>query len=525
MKILRHIIIAASFIAACSTQAETPKRPALVIGITIEGLSSDYITLLEDLMTDEGFKRLKKQGLWFEQIDYGPGLDATAATAVLYTGASPAVNGIGGEKIYSKTHKAAFHVFNDPDQVGNFTSETYSPKALLVSNLTDELRIDSRGYGIAETVAPSAAEAIAMGGHAGNGTFWISDASGLWATSTWYPDMPNAVSQRNYRTPLSQRIDSMKWTPLFSPLLPGVSDQKRFSTFEHRFAKGDPDRYVMFKASALGNREITDMAIELINAQGLGRHSGMDMLNVGYTLAPYSYGKSADATIETLDAYLRLDRDIARLLKAAEAKAGRGEVAVFLGGTPAEANDKRDASEWRIPYGQFSGKKAESLLNMYLMALHGNGQWIHGYHGGHFYLNTDLIKERQLDLGAIRAESAEFLTRMAGVAEAWTIDDVIAMRIGEGEAAAIKRNTPVKSSGDIIIRTAPGWEVVDDGSQRAPVVNRLSRKAIPAAIMAPGVNARIVSERTDARVIAPTVARALWVRCPNGASLAPVSLR
>ena len=34
---------------------------------------------------------------------------------------------------------------------------------------------------------------------------------------------------------------------------------------------------------------------------------------------------------------------------------------------------------FNIPTGEFSSKKAVSLLNMYLMALYGNGSWVNGY--------------------------------------------------------------------------------------------------------------------------------------------------
>lgn len=506
--------------SACVSQ--NVRRPVLVVGIVVEGLSTDYLTLLNDHFLDGGFKRLRTQGLGMTDIDFGSDLDATAATAVIYTGAAPSVNGISARKVYDKKLKAAYHVFHDPSKVGNFTDETYSPAALRVSTLADEVRIDSRGDGVVESVAPSAAEALIMSGHAGNGAFWISDKTGNWASSTYYTDMPNSVSSRNYKTPLSARLDTLVWTPLFDPtLLPGLSEQKRIRGFRHSFQRGDADRYLAFKASARGNTEVTDLAIDIISDMSLGRHNGMDMINVAYTVAPFGYGRSTDSAIESLDAYLRLDRDIARLIRAAETKAGAGNVAVMLAGVPGAQADKRDAEIWRVPYGQFSVKRAESLLNMYLMALHGNGDWIAGYYDRHFYLNEQLIKDKQLNLADLRTQSAEFLSKMSGVAETYTIDDIIAGRAGD-DAAALKRNTNVKTAGDIIITIAPGWEVTDDGARRPAVVTRTARPAIPAFIMAPGLQHATLTEPVDARRIAPTMARAIWMRAPNGASLPPI---
>lgn len=516
-------IIAGAAVAIPATSA-TPTRPTLVLGIVVEGLSTDHLSLLSDMMLDGGFKRLQSDGIWIDNIGYGSDLDAVAATTVAFTGAPPAVNGIGARKVYDRDRRAAFHVFNDPEKVGNFTNETYSPKAIATSTIADELRIDSRGNGIVESVAADPAIAIIMSGHAGNGAFWINDTDGNWASSTYYTDMPNAVSRRNYASPLSARLDTIVWEPLFNPmLLPGLSEQKRIKPFKHTFLKGNPDRYAAFKASARGNTEVTDMALEVMKATSLGRHNAIDMLNVAYTLAPYSYGRSADSALETLDAYLRLDRDIARLIAAARANARDGALAVFLVGIPAPQHDKRDSEYFRIPYGQFSVKRAESLLNMYLMAIYGNGNWITGYYNYYFYLNHQLIKDKNLDLDDLRRKSAEFLTKMSGVAQAFTIDDIIASRAGDN-ALALKRNTIVATIGDILICPMPGWEVVDDADAGAKpaVVTRLGRLATPAAIVAPGITPKRLDTPVDARAIAPTVARAIWLRAPNGAAIPPV---
>ncbi len=518
---MRKTLFFILFIAfsAIATYARQPERPTLVLGITIEGLNSNYIKLLQNQFLDNGFNLLSKKGLSIDNITYGPEIDATAAQAIVFTGASPLVNGIDGLRTYNRQQKNSFHVFHDPSKVGNFTNETYSPAALLTSTIADELQIDGGGLGIMQSVAASPAQAIIGAGHAGNGAFWISDANGNWASTTYYTDMPLAVSNINYKNPIKQRLDTLKWEPLFNPfLLPGVSEAKKTKPFRHIFAKNNPDRFVAFKASALGNTEVTNLAIELINSLSMGRHTVMDMLSLNYTLAPFTHSINSDTQLETIDSYLRLDRDIARLIKAAIAKAGEGNLAVFVVGLPAETKFKRDATRFGIPYGEFSIKKATSLLNMYLMALHGNGAWVYDYHNRHFYLNTELAKERQVDIRALRAESAEFLARMSGVAEVFTIDDIIAGRAGS-QGDALKRNINVRTAGDLLIQVAPGWEIVDDGSRHLPAVHRAAPAPIPAFIMIPGETPRQITEPVDARRIAPTISRLLWLRAPNGASL------
>lgn len=522
MKKFKTLLFLSLLLCPVILSAQLPSRPSLLIGITVEGLDATHLALLEKQFLDTGFNLLKKQGIYINNISYGPNIDAAAAQAIIYTGAAPTVNGIAAQQIYDRQKKAAFSSIYDPSYVGNFTNETYSPISILSSTLADEVRIDGNAKGLVYSLAASPAQAIIAAGHAANGAYWIADATGNWASTTFYPEMPLPISNTNYKNHISHRLDTLKWEPLFNPFIfSNISESKKVKSFKHNFPKNSPDRYVAFKNSALANTEITDMAIEFINSLYMGRRTEMDMLCLSYSLAPYQFGKNADSQLETIDAYVRLDRDISRIVKTARQKAGDSQVAIFLVGLPTEATDKRDAASFKIPHGEFSVKKAQSLLNMYLMAIHGNGAWVYDYHNHQFYLNEQLAKEKQVDIHTLRSESAEFLAKMSGIAHVFTIDDIIASRAGEN-AEALKRNTNIKNSGDIFISVAPGWEITDDGSSRPSIVKRRASAIIPAFILVTGNTARQIDTEVDARSIAPTVARMLWLRAPNGASLPPL---
>ena len=203
---------------------------------------------------------------------------------------------------------------------------------------------------------------------------------------------------------------------------------------------------------------------------------------------------------------------------------------VLLAATPPEPTGRREDSKWRIPHGEYSPRKAMSLLNLYLIALHGNGEWVSGYYGKYFYLNRDLIKERQLDLSAVQRETADFLKRMAGITEAYTIGDILDGHAGENPQA-LRRNTSYHTAGDVLVDIAPGWEIVETEFSDAYTLNDISlvvRGVIPTAsavLLIPGVDAREIDTPVDARSIAPTMARLLRIRSPNGASLPPVKLK
>ena len=496
------------------------ERPSLVVGIVVEGLNEDYLNLLHDKFSNGGFKRLMGSALVVEQLDYGTFLDPAAATAMLYTGAAPSVNGIAGAQRFDMVRQRGRSILADSTQLGNFTSEALSPAPILVSTLTDELKIDGNGATHAYAIASDAQQAVIMAGHAGNGAYWIDDVTGQWATTTYYGDAPQAVSQRNYRTPLSMRLDTLTWRPSLGSMdqYPDLPQTRLPQPFNYTFPKKDVNRYKSFKVSAKGNEEVTSLASELLYYQMLGQHQGVDMLSLAYSVAPYPYSISSDNRAETMDAYIKLDKDLERLFQAVDSKPGAERTLIFVAGLPARTASRVDDPQWRVPTGQFSSRKAKSLLNMYLIALHGNGEWVSGYHNLNFYLNRNLINSRKLDLQTIRSEAAEFLNRMSGVSNAYTIDDVLAARVGP-DPQALRRNTSVANSGDVMIEVNPGWEAVDDLTGGPTYLSRDSHSALPLFILAPNIAAERISIPLDVRQVAPTVARLLRIRSPNAASL------
>ena len=285
----------------------------------------------------------------------------------------------------------------------------------------------------------------------------------------------------------------------------------------------------MFMASPLVNREVSAVAADLLSTLRVGQHEGVtDVLSLAYTLQAYNYGKATDNRPELMDAYVKLDRSLEQLFADIDRRVGLDKTVVVLAATPPRRQSRRDDGQWGIPYGEFSTRKAISLLNIYLMAVYGNGDYVSAYHKGQFYLNRALLKERSLDERTVRAEAASFLAKMTGVDRVHTIDDVVAGRAGE-QAEALRRNIDYATAGDLIVDVAPGVEIVDDyntalAANHVSMVERMAATTAPVFIMAPGIAPQTVGTPVDARAIAPTVCRILRIRSPNGAAAAPVHL-
>jgi hypothetical protein len=494
----------------------------LVLNIAIEGLRNDYLELLSECFGKNGFNKLIHDGLVLDNVSYGPGIDASGAIAIINTGTEPSVSGIATANTYNVSRRLAVPTLLDPAKIGNYTDETLSPAAIRVSTLSDELRIDGGGAAYSHAIAPNATDAIIMAGHAGNSAFWINDANGFWATTTHYREVPSPISTRNYKSPLSSRLDTINWTPsLKLSEYPGLPAHKRFYPFSHTFTGNDPEKFRKFKTASPVNSEVTNLAIEYIRTLKLGTREAMDMLSVAYTLTPYVGATDTDARLETMDAYIKLDQDLARLIKTAE---DAGSTVIILAGTPSVPSTAPDDPKWNLSNGEFSARKAVSLLNMYLIAKYGNGDWITAYHNSTFYLNQDLIQNKNIDSEDLRADAAKFLMKMSGIANAFSIDDILEGRCSE----QLKRNTIATTAPDLFFNVIPGWTLIDDYSQPqnpSRKTIRCSSAMAPAFIYAPNlIEHQKISSEIDARRIAPTVSRILRIRSPNAAAQPPIPL-
>ena len=502
-------------------------RPKLVVSIVIDQLRTDYIEFLHNYFTQKGFNRLMTEGAYFRDVDFKTDrLDATSATAMLYTGSYPSKTGIPAAQTYKPDKKRMGPVLSDPTGLGNFTETSYSPENLRLSTISDEVAIDGLGLSLVYALSADPQQAVIMAGHSGTNGAWINTETGNWATTTYYQEFPQPLSTRNYSSSIASRLDTMQWKPMLDiSKYPGVPAQKRIYPFRHTFPRSDRDVYKRFTASPMGNTEVTDMAIEYLRTLKPGaRGDAMDMLNIGYTLAPYKYVADGDYRIELTDAYLRLDSQLGRLFEAIDKYVGQGNTLIWVSSTGYYDDAVLDDRKYRIPGGEFSMKRAKSLLNSYLSARHGNADYVESFRNGEIYLDHKTLEDRNLETSAVLADARAFIAKMSGVADVYTLDDILSANNDEEESLRIV--TDAKQSGDIFVTFTPGWTVTND-IEYPPTSYPVRSTPIlaPAFIMAPGVASEVISTPVDVSTLAPTVAGLLHIRSPNGAVSRPYPIK
>lgn len=522
-KVIASLLLSLIVVPA-QAQAATD-APQLVVGITVDQLRSDYMYALQQLFGEKGFKRVLREGVVCDEVLYDfPLLDKAISTAAIYTGTIPLYNGIVADDVFNVTTRKKRNILYDNGFMGNATEDTYSATALQVSTLSDEVKIVGNGLGRVYSVAPDATTAILAGGHIANSALWIDDKTGRWVTTTYYFDAPAHIVHPYYaHTPVLQ-LDTMSWTTMYAPeRYTALPYQMRTVPFKHSFSRNDINRYKTYKTTPLANVCVTDVAIDLLKNASLGQRGQLDMINIGYTLAPYKNGTVQEYGLELQDAYVRLDAELSRLFEAIDTTVGIDKTLLFITSTGYFTGEGREPSFYKIQSGEFYPKRAVSLLNMYLMAMYGNGDWVAGFCDNQFYLNRAFIKDNALDLDVVREKAAQFLMDMQGIQDVYTLQRIL-LRSTNEHTDRLRRGLSAQHSGDIFVELVPGWEVVYEDKENTREYIRHNAVATPFMLLAPNVPAQKIDYPIDVTQIAPTVARILRIRSPNGSTARPIHI-
>lgn len=501
-----------------------PPRPRLVLVISVDQLRTDYLDYLAPLTPSSGFATLKEKGAYLKDVEWLPAnLDAPSATAMLMTGAYPSQTGLPSATRWNPSSLRMEPALSDPSTIGVNTPQTLSPKALLLSTLSDELMIDGAGLPQVHAIAADPQVAMALAGHAAQSSVWLNSLDGRWATSSYYKELPLSAQNRNTRFPLSSRVDTMQWKPLL-PIAsyPGLPAQKRQYEFRHTFPSRAKDVYERFAASPKGNEEVTALALDLLKNLNLGRRGDtIDMLALAYTAAPFRDVRDGDYRAELQDTYLRLDAQIDRLLRAVDQAVGLNNCVILLSSTGYYDDAVAYDSKYRIPTGDFSTKRAMALLSGFYTAKYGPGDYVASFSNGGFHLNEKTFQAKGVSLTEAAAQAKEFLLKMSGVSEVYTLADILSP--DDDQTRALRLSTDPRTAPALTLILTPGWNLVEDHTlpvRTTPI--RRGSVATPAFIMAPGVGKTEITRPVDARALVSTICSLLHIRTPDGAQARPL---
>ena len=501
----------------------SPELPRLVVNILVDQLRTDYLEAFAPLYGEDGFKRLMTEARFYADSQQ-PFVDAdrASATASFVTGAVPRDHGVPSLSWLSRQTLQPVYCVDDTRYKGVETTDKSSPNYLQTSALSDELKQATARQSLVYSIAPERDMAVLLAAHVADGAYWIDDQTGSWCTSSFYGKMPSWASLYQSREPLGRRLGHLTWESVFDNAYPSflyyhaLSDANA-KDFKHTFS-GDR-RFREFKTSALVNEEVISFAEACVTGTAVGRDALPDMLSIGLYAGTFENQSIARYPSELQDTYVRLDRMLAKLFTVLDRQVGRQNMLIVVASTCYD----NAAEAPTIAAGTFNMQRASMLLNMFLSAKHGQAQYVEATYDNQIYLDHKLIEQRQLHLNDVLGESEEFLTQMEGVREVFSQRSLVAGAHATALDALRDAWAPTRW-GDLLVEMHPGWTLVTEQG-----VERVDRGhpyiAYPLFFIGAGVQAEHITTPVSTAAVAPTLARCLRIRAPNGSRAAPLVLK
>ncbi|GAB4254319.1 MAG: alkaline phosphatase family protein [Vicingaceae bacterium] len=448
------------------------ERPKLVVGIVVDQMRQDYLYRFWDKFGDNGFKKIATYGYMCKNTHYnyiptftGPG------HATIYTGTTPKFHGIIANTWYDKTNKNYLYCTQDPsvNTVGSEPS-TYgqmSPKNLLSTTITDELKIFTQKKSKVIAVSIKDRGAILPGGHMADAAYWFEGGnSGKFITSSFYlNELPEWVNKFNAKN-LPGEYLSKPWATLL-PIKDYTESYKDDSPYEGKYVgeskpifphnlpklKEANGNYSLIKATPFGNTLVTEFAINAILNENLGKNSSTDFLCISYSSTDYVGHQFGPNSIELEDTYLRLDKDLEKLVGFLEKNVGKENFILFLTADHGAAFNPQFLIDNKVPAGYFNYTPIKKLLKEYALSLCNDTSLIASLSNDQVFINEQLVKEKNLNLHQIEKDIQSLITPLNGIQAVYTKHQLIQHPGNDLIANGINP----QRSGNVIFILQPGW--------------------------------------------------------------------
>lgn len=479
MKILQTLAFLCFSGVLAHAQRPTEARPKIVVGIVVDQMRYDYLYRFQKHYGPGGFNRLLQGGFSCENTHFnyvptytGPG------HAAIYTGTTPALNGIIGNDWWDPEMKAKRYCTSDKRfRIVGGTAKTnpetgqQSPAALLSSTITDELRLSNNFRSKVAAVCLKDRGSILPAGHIPNACFWFDDAAGNWITSSYYPDslgLPQWVRDYNARR-WPDTFLNKTWelghvpTESFANWDYNGTYGTLKTGFPHDFAdaraKGN---YGVLRYTPFGNTMVTNFAIKTIEGMDLGTDEWPDFLCVSYSSTDYCAHQFGIHAQETEDMYVRMDRELTRFLDYLDRKFGKNNVLVFLTADHGAGETPVHLNKLRIPAGVFAESKLEEILEKSLPTSMGvSGDFIQSVDNQQIWLNWDAMGQLGVKPEKVMAAIKEKLKGLPGIYDVLTRQELMLLPADYPFVGELRRGIHPRRSGDMLILLDPAWHADD----------------------------------------------------------------
>lgn len=535
-------IIALILISSTSFAQKSEKlpRPKLVVGIVVDQMRWDYLYRYYDRYGNDGFKRMINEGFSADNtnIDYVPTVTAIGHTTI-YTGSVPSIHGIAGNDfIINATGETMYCTEDSTVSTVGSTSDAgkMSPRNLLASTITDELKLATNFRSKVIGVAIKDRGSILPAGHAADAAYWFDGETGNFITSTYYMDKLPAWVEGFNQQKLVEKYLNQGWETLY-PIASYVQSAADDNRYEGKFSVSEKPVFPVntaelykksgagaIRTSPYGNTISFDMAKAAVENEKLGQNVVTDFLALSLSSTDYIGHQFGPNAIEVEDTYLRLDNELAEFFKYLDEKVGAGEYTVFLSADHGGAHNVNFLKDHNIPAGAWGTGKILTELNKVLQAKFGEDKLVISLLNYQGHLNYKVIEEKGLDKEAIKSVAIDFLRKQEGVTYVVDMDKAQTASVPKVIRERIINGYNYDRSGDIQVILNPAW--YSSGSANPTGTSHAAWNPydahIPLIFMGWGVKPGKTSRPTGMTDVAATLAAILKIQQPNGSIGVPI---
>jgi len=508
------------------------ERPRLVVGIVVDQMRWDFLYRYYERYGNNGFKRLLKDGFSCENtmINYIPSFTAVGHSTI-FTGSVPAIDGIAGNDWMEQLTGKILYCTSDStvQPLGNASAidGRMSPRNLLVSTITDELRLATNFQSKVVGVSLKDRAAILPAGHEANAAFWLDDATGNFITSTYYmKELPSWVVKFNDKKRVSQLVEN-GWNTLYplntykqsspdSVSYEGLYTGENSPTFPHDIKSAYAKNKTTFRPTPFGNTITLEFAKEAFDAYQLGRGTATDFLTINLASTDYVGHQFGPNSIEMEDVYLRLDKELGDFLQMLDAKVGKGQYLVFLTADHGAAHSVGFMQQHELPADFWYSRQTADTLNKILVAKFKITSLVRSVMNYQVNFDLNKIAAENLDFDAVKKFVVEFLQRQPEILFAADMAAIGRPSIPEPLRTMMTNGYYFKRSGQVQIILNPGWYDTFNRIGTTHGTWNPYDAHIPLIWFGWNIKPGKLNREVHMTDIAPTLAAMLRIQMPNG---------
>ena len=533
---MRKLLFLFSFTIFMHISAQ--QKPRLIVGIVVDQMRQEYLHRFYDKFSEGGFKRLMNHGYQFKNAhcNYIPTYTGPGHASI-YTGTTPSNHGIIANEWYSRISGLGMYCVTDVNESavgGSKQNGKISPKNLITSTITDELRISSNFRSKVIGISIKDRSAVLPAGHSPTGAFWFDSNTGNFMSSTYYfEQLPKWAVEFNEQKLVSKYLKN-SWITLLpiesyvestadNVLYERIPNGKEMPTFPYDLsALVKVNGMSLIRTTPYGNTLLLDMGLAAIEGEDLGTGNFTDFLAISFSSTDYVGHAFGPQSVELEDTFLRLDLDIKRLLEYLDYKYSDNYL-VFLTSDHGVANIPMFQQDHKLTGGYYSNDKAEQVLSQQLRDELGDEEWVSDIANYQIFLNQTLIHERDLDLEGIRKKIATVLERMDHVEQAYSASEISQRNGTELYRQLLENGYHNGRSGDILLKIKPGY--LSDSQGKAGTTHGSGSTYdthIPILFYGQGIPSGKSVRKVSITDIAPTLSMLLNIPLPNSATGKPL---